>query len=111
MKKLLTILSDLREYTHVSMLYIGFGTVLIFGIIAWSYMSGVLVLDEGEVTIHITEAITRWGGRIAYFYIGWAVAFLVSHATPYVLRFRNWWVHSKSHKITREVYLQIRGLD
>lgn len=76
---------------------VGFMFVALFALLSYVYLSGQAPDDMGQ--IDFTPVFTTWGGKVGYVFIGVFVLFLVSHAMPYILQFRNWWVHTENHKV------------
>jgi hypothetical protein len=106
-KRVLKILEWGRGMTNQIIVYTGFMFIVLLAVLSYANLQGISIDEAGQ--IDLTAAVTMWDGNIGYLFIGVVVVFLVSNVMPYILRFRNWWVHTESHKITREVYLYIRG--
>lgn len=99
-KTLLRLLPLMQYHTNRALTILGFSMVGVLAVLSYAYMKGALA--DGEAIIDFSEAVSVWGGKVTYAWFALLLTWVTTNTFPYILRFRNWWVHSESHKVTRE---------
>lgn len=104
-RQLLRLLRWARGMTNRIVKITGF---MFLFVVAWVAFANILApLEPGAAQIDVRAIVNDVWGIAGYVFIFVVITYLVSHAAPYVLRFRNWWIHNESHKITRTVFRDI----
>ena len=108
LRKSLRQLGILKRETSKLIFRVGLLFVVIFSFISYSYLRGEVVSNgEGGIVVDITSVVS---GYVAYIWLGLLVVWLVAEAVPHILRLRNWWVHSETHRITIQLKRDNKGL-
>ena len=98
-KHILRFINLARIGVNKATMYLGFMWLFILAISGYVYLTGGFEATDEIPQIDLAPVITKWDGKIGYIFIAILILFLTVNAAPYVIRFRNWWVHTENHKV------------
>lgn len=103
-RHILRILRWARYITRASVTHAGLLMIALIALVAYALMEDPSLKES---TMDIAAIARAGGGFVGWVFIVLFWGYIISHVAPYIMRIRNWWVHSESHKITRKVFLYL----